>query len=232
MLDYTAIDFETANSYRGSPCSVGLVRVRNGQSVAKRHWLIRPPKGADWFDGWNVAIHGITAEMVADAPRWKDILPHVMQFIGGDVVVAHNASFDISVIRYACAVDNIEWPEMRFLCTLAMARRALALPTYRLPFVAESLGFHLDGHHDALADADAVAAVVARLAVRQGAADLASLANSVGVQVGRMSGGIYRGIVAVGSGSRGFTSTEVNTDADPSGYLYGRVVVFTGTLLS
>ena len=47
-----------------------------------------------------------------------------------------------------------------------------------------------------------------------------------------MSGGIYRGSVAVGSGSRGFTSTEVNTDADPSGYLYGRVVVFTGTLLS
>lgn len=232
MLDYTAIDFETANSYRGSPCSVGLVKVRNGQAVARRYWLIRPPEGADWFDGWNTAIHGITAEMVADAPRWKDILPRIVRFIGDDVVVAHNAGFDIGVIRYACAVDNIEWPEVRFLCTLVMARRALALPTYRLPFVAESLGFHLDDHHDALADADAVVAVVTSLAAQQGAADLASLASSVGVGVGRMGGGVYRGSVAVGSGSRGFLPIEVNTDADPGGYLYGRVVVFTGTLLS
>ena len=37
MLDFVAIDFETANSYRGSPCSVGLVRVRNGSPVAERH---------------------------------------------------------------------------------------------------------------------------------------------------------------------------------------------------
>ena len=55
-------------------------------------------------------------------------------------MVAHNAGFDIGVIRYACAVDNIEWPEMRFLCTLVMSRRALALPTYRLPYVADRLG--------------------------------------------------------------------------------------------
>src|SRR4051794_24885232 len=115
MLDYTAIDFETANSYRGSPCSVGLVRVRNGVAVAEKHWLMRPPEGADWFAPWNVEIHGITPDMVATAPRWKDVLPNIVDFIGDDVVVAHNAGFDISVIRYACAVDNIEWPEMRFL---------------------------------------------------------------------------------------------------------------------
>lgn len=232
MLDYTAIDFETANSYRGSPCSVGLVRVRDGRAVEKRHWLIRPPEGADWFDSWNTAIHGITAERVADAPRWKDVLPHIVDFIGDDVVVAHNAGFDIGVIRYACAVDNIEWPEMRFVCTLVMARRALALPTYRLPFVAESLGFYLDDHHDALADANAVVEVVSKLAEQQGATDIASLAATVGVGVGHMSSGTYRGSVVVGSGGRNFTPIEVNTDADPSGYLYGRVVVFTGTLMS
>lgn len=50
MLDYTAIDFETANSYRGSPCSVGLVKVRDRQVVDTRQWLIRPPEAAD---GWN-----------------------------------------------------------------------------------------------------------------------------------------------------------------------------------
>lgn len=232
MLNFTAIDFETANSYRGSPCSVGLVRVREGSAVERRHWLIRPPEGADRFDGWNTAIHGITAEMVADAPRWKHVLPHIVDFIGGDVVVAHNAAFDTGVIRYACAIDNIEWPELRFLCTLVLARRALTLPTYRLPFVAESLGFDLEDHHDALADANAVVEIVARLAARQGVADIQSLADSIGVGLGRMSRGTCRGSVAVRAGSGGFMPIEVNPDADPSGYLYGRVVVFTGTLLS
>lgn len=235
MLDFTTLDFETANSYRGSPCSVGLVRVRNGQIVESRHWLIRPPEGADWFDGWNIGIHGITAEMVADAPRWKDILPAIVDFIGDDVVVAHNAGFDLGVVRYACALDNIEWPEMRFLCTLVMARRALPLPTYRLPFLAESLGIAFDDHHDALADATVVVEVTARLAEQQQAADLLGLAGSLGVGIGRMGSGIYRGSVAVssgGHGTRNFTPIEVNADADPSGYLYGRVVVFTGTLLS
>lgn len=232
MLDYTAIDFETANSYRGSPCSVGLVRVRAGTPVEQRHWLMRPPERADWFDAWNVAIHGITPEMVAAAPRWKEALPAIRDFIGDDVVVAHNAGFDIGVMRYACAADNIEWPEMQFLCTLVMARRALSLPTYRLPFVTESLGYRLEHHHDAMADALAVVDVINGLAALQGATNLNDLAASVGVRVGHMASGIYRGSVAIGGGTGSLVQAELNLDADPGGYLYGRVIVFTGKLMS
>lgn len=232
MLEYTAIDFETANSYRGSPCSVGLVRVRNGVAVAEKHWLMRPPEGADWFAPWNVDIHGITSEIVATAPRWKDILPAIVDFIGDDVVVAHNAGFDIGVIRYACSVDNIEWPEMRFLCTLVMSRRALALPTYRLPYVAESLGFELREHHDALADARAVVDVVSGLAAESGAATLDELAASVGVRIGFMASGVYKGSVSTSGGVGPLVRPELNPDADVDGYLYGRVIVFTGKLMS
>lgn len=235
MFDFTTIDFETANAYRGSPCSVGLVRVRDGQIVDTRHWLIRPPEGADWFDPWNVAIHGITAEMVANAHRWKEVLPLIVDFVGDDVLVAHNAAFDTGVMRYACEIDKIDWPEFKFLCTLVMSRHALALPTYRLPFVAESLGFVLEDHHDALADALAVVEIVLKLADRQEVNELAALADSVGVSVGTMGRGSYRGSARVtsavgGASGRGFTPVEVNSDADPGGYLYGRVVVFTGAL--
>ena len=231
MLNYTAIDFETANPYRGSPCSVGLVRVRNGVPVEEKHWLIRPPERVDWFWEWNTAIHGITPAHVANAPRWKDVLPALIAFIGEDVVVAHNAGFDIGVIRYACAADNIEWPEMRFVCTLVMSRRALSLPTYRLPYVAESLGYTLPDHHDALADARALVAVVNALASQHHAVTLEELATAVGIQIGRMGRGIYKGSVAFG-GTAALIRADVNPDADESGYLFGRVVVFTGTLLS
>jgi len=233
MLDYVAIDFETANSYRGSPCSVGLIRVRNGSPVAERHWLMRPPEAVDYFDAFNTIIHGITEEMVADAPRWRDVLPLIMEFIGDDVVVAHNAAFDTGVIRYACAVDNIAWPELRFLCTMILARRALSLPSYRLPFVVDALGGSLDEHHNALADARAVVDVVSGLADRRSVGDLDGLANTVGVRVGTMRGGIYNGSVAIQRGGLPTLSrVEINPDADPDGYLYGRVVVFTGTLFS
>lgn len=232
MLDFTAIDFETANAYRGSPCAVGLVRVRDGRPVDERRWLIRPPEPVDYFDRFNTMLHGIDSAMVADAPPWRHVLPAILDYIGNDVVVAHNAAFDIGVIRYACAVENIEWPEMRFLCTMVMARRALRLPTYRLPYVVESLGAQMGDHHDPLADAHGVLVVVRELAIRAGASTLVDLAASHHVSLGRMGSGIYSGSGAIGPGGRNFTPIEVNTDADPSGYLYGRVVVFTGTLLS
>ena len=232
MLDFTAIDFETANSYRGSPCAVGLVRVRDGKPVDERRWLIRPPAQVDYFDPFNTIVHGITAQDVQDAPRWDVVLPAIVDYIGGDVVVAHNAGFDIGVIRYACAVDNVVWPELHFLCSMVLARRALSLPSYRLPFVVESLGFVMGEHHDPLADAHGVVEVVRGLADEAGVTDLADLAAAHGLSIGRMSSGIYQGNVAIGTGSRNFTPIVVNTDADPAGYLYGRVIVFTGTLMS
>ncbi|GAB4002724.1 exonuclease domain-containing protein [Nocardioides ultimimeridianus] len=232
MLDYVAIDFETANSYRGSPCSVGLVKVRNGQIVDERHWLIRPPAGADWFSDFNIAVHGITPDMVEDAPRWNLALPAIVDFIGDDVVVAHNTGFDIGVIRYACAVDNIEWPEMRFLCTLNMARRALSLPSYRLPFVADAVGGEMGQHHDALDDARAVVAIVSGFAALENALDIDALAKSLRMGIGRMSAGIYKGSVCTATGNNGLVSPDLNPDADPEGYLYNRVVVFTGALMS
>lgn len=233
MLNYTAIDFETANAYRGSPCAVGLVRVRDGVPAAEHRWLMRPPEGIDYFDPFNVWIHGITEDMVADKPRWKKVLPAIVDFIGDDVVVAHNAGFDISVIRYACAVDNIEWPEMRFLCTMVLARKALSLPSYRLPFVLDALGASIEHHHDPLEDARAVTDIVRGLATTNDVDDLDALARSVHVCIGHMSSGIYKGSVATsgGGGSR-LVRSELNPDADPDGYLYGRVVVFTGTLMS
>lgn len=234
MLNFTAIDFETANGYRGSPCAVGLIRVRAGIIVDEQRWLIRPPEPVDYFAPFNTWVHGITEAMVADAPRWRDILPKLIDYIGDDVLIAHNAGFDIGVIRYACAVDNIQWPALRFVCSLVMSRHALSLPSYRLPFVTEALGCALGQHHDPLDDARAVTRVVAALARREKMSSLDDLAARLGVYIGHMSSGMYRGSVSVstGGGARALIRQDVNPVADPGGYIYGRVVVFTGALMS
>lgn len=233
MLDFTAIDFETANSFQGSPCAVGVVKIRGGHVVAQHHVLVRPPEAAAHFSAFNTSIHGITADDVRSAPTWRQVLTWLVEFIGDDIVVAHNAGFDIGVIRYACMADGIEWPQLRFLCSLAISRRALSLPSYTLPFVAESVGFRLEDHHNALADAATVVHIVTELARRAEASTLEELAAAHHIRVGTMAAGQYHGSVSISrSGQDSLVAAEANPDADPDGYLYGRVVVFTGKLMS
>lgn len=231
-MNFVAIDFETANSFRGSPCSVGLVKVRDGDVVDRKYVLMRPPVGADHFDPFNVGIHQITPDHVAGQPRWRDRLPELLDFIGDDVVVAHNAGFDIGVIRYACAVDNIPWPDMRFTCSLVLARKHLALPSYRLPFVLDACGVTMTNHHNALADAEAVAVIITKFAGQLGASTVEEVTAKLGTTVGHMTAGVYYGAVTTRSGNGRLAAAEANPDADPEGYLYGRVVVFTGKLMA
>ena len=230
-LDYTTIDFETANTRRGSPCSVGLVKVRDGRVVDERYWLMRPPSMTGGFAAFNTSIHGITEHDVIGEPTWTDRYPVVMEFIGGDVVVAHNAGFDIGVIREACIFDGLAYPTLDFLCTMVLARRILALPSYRLPFVAETLGVPFGDHHDALADARCMAGLVNAMADRAGVTSIHELATAHQVFVGHMEAGAYRSSVSR-SGTTALVQPDTNPDADPDGPLFGKVVVFTRALTS
>ncbi len=74
-LDFCAIDFETANSARGSPCAVGLVLVHGGHVVETKRLMMRPAQGVDWFDDFNIELHGITPAMVRNEPRFAARLP-------------------------------------------------------------------------------------------------------------------------------------------------------------
>ena len=185
-LDFTAIDFETANSSPASACSVGLVKVRDGKVVDRAGWLIQPPFGHDHFQEWNVRIHGIQPQDVVGAAGWVDQLADLVEFAEDDHLVAHNAGFDMGVIRAACAATLVACPEYAYLCSLQVARRTYALESYRLPVAAMAAGFEGFQHHDALADAEACAAIIIHSARRHDAADLADLAALTGARLGRI----------------------------------------------
>lgn len=182
-LDFTAIDFETANSSPASACSVGLVRVRGGEVVATAGWLIRPPAGHDEFQEWNIKIHGIHPHQVADAATWPEQFDRLCDFAGADVLVAHNAGFDMKVLRTASEVTHLDCPPYRSLCSLQVARKVYDLDSYRLPSAAAAAGFAEFSHHDALADARACAQIVIDAARRTAAADVHALADSLSLRV-------------------------------------------------
>lgn len=182
-VDFTAIDFETANSHPSSACAVGLVRVRAGRVVDRAEWLIRPPAGHAEFLPFNIKIHGITAEMVADARAWEEQLAELRGFIDADVTVAHNASFDMGVIRAACAETVTPTPRLRYLCSVQVSRKTYEIPSHRLPLAAEAAGFGEFAHHDALADAEACAAIISDAARRHEVDDVVQLAKKTGLRI-------------------------------------------------
>jgi DNA polymerase-3 subunit epsilon len=186
-LDFTAIDFETANSSSASACSVGMARVRDGRVVATAGWLIRPPAGHDRFFEINVGIHGIRAADVVAAKTWSDQLDDLVAFAGADILVAHNAGFDMAVLRRACEATGDLCPPYRYLCSLQVARKAYTLDSYRLPSVAAAAGFLDFAHHDATADALACAHIMIDAARRQGVDDIADLAGALSLNVGRIA---------------------------------------------
>ncbi len=182
-LDFTAIDFETANSSMASACSVGLVKVRDGQVVDRIGWFIRPPQGHDHFIEWNTRIHGITADMVVDAPSWVEQMADLAAFTGDDLLVAHNAGFDMRVITTASAVTGIPAPLYSYFCSLQIARTTYQLDSYKLPSVALAAGFQDFPHHDAVADAEACAAIIIHAAEKHGAIDVPELVERAGVRL-------------------------------------------------
>jgi DNA polymerase-3 subunit epsilon len=151
--------------------------------VDRAQWLIRPPAGHDTFQPFNTKIHGITAEMVEDAPFWPDQLGVLREFIGDDVAVAHNAGFDMGVIRSACAHTVTPTPKLRYLCSVQVSRKTYDIPSHRLPLAAEAAGFGEFTHHEALADAEACAAIIVDAARRHEADDLAALAQATSLRI-------------------------------------------------
>ena len=230
-LNFCAIDFETANAFRGSPCAVGLAKVKDGQVVETHRRLMRPPMGYAQFDDFNVMLHGITSAMVANERRFEDVLPDILAFAEGAPLVAHNTAFDIGVIRDAATVSGIVWPRVEYACTLVLSRRTWDLMSYSLPWVADEAGVTLGEHHNPEADAIAAASVMNAIARKHSADTLGALLSTTAVRAGFLAPGAWRGCHHR-SGVSSPTVPEPNEEANTDHPLYGREVVFTGTLQS
>lgn len=158
-VSFTAIDFETANPQRSSPCAVGLARVRDGHVVDTWSSLITPHESCGEFHPRNTQVHGLTRASVAGAPTWEDVLPRIARYVGDDVLIAHNAAFDRSVMAQTCALYDMESPPNEWRDTLAAAKRCLTLASFALPAVCNHLGLPTFEHHNAEDDARSAALV-------------------------------------------------------------------------
>ena len=184
MSPIAVIDFETTGVSPGQGAratEVAIVLLERGQVVDRFQSLM---KTGVWIPSFITQLTGITNAMVNAAPDAAQVMQDAARFVGDAPMVAHNASFDASVLCQACEVDGLETPDLEYVCTRDMAKELWPLSDYKLPTVMKAVGKVMVGHHDALADARAVVAVVDGMRRQlQHVGSLRELAGALDVQI-------------------------------------------------
>lgn len=233
MDRFVALDFETATPDRSSACALGLVVV-DGDDAHGHHWLICPP-GNEYY-AFNSYVHGLGPKDTASSPPFAEVIAEALDVIGDRLVVAHNAGFDLSVLRACLSACGRPWPTLDLACTAVLAKRAWpGLASYSLPFLVAHHDLGEFDHHNAVADAAACAMLVTQVLTDTGAATIADAAASLDVRLGRLEPDRYRACGSVYAPSSSIASRLVAPDPSTIDWerpLAGARVAFTGTLAS
>lgn len=156
VKNFCVIDFETANKYPDSVCSIGIVTVKNNTIVDRYHYYIKPPYQN--FD--NSFLHNITYEDVQNSPTFSELWPTIYPILNNNVVAAYNAKFDIGCLEATLKRYNLQSANYAALDILQSARYEWPdLKNHKLITVATSLGISYQ-QHNALSDAEAAALVL------------------------------------------------------------------------
>ena len=162
MERYVVLDLETTGLSKNyhSITEIAAVRIENGGIVDEFHSLINPGERISKF---ITRLTGITNEMVKDCPTIDKILPSFLEFLGSDVIVAHNATFDYGFIEYNVKRHvGVEFENKR-LCTRKLANRLLSdLPSKRLSYLCEHFKIVNEQAHRAMADTLVTADIFSR----------------------------------------------------------------------
>lgn len=165
-VPFVALDLETTGARPGAGkiTEIGAVRIEGFREVKHFSTLVNPMRP---IPPMITQITGITQAMVADAPRIEEVIPALLEFLAGAVVVAHNAPFDVGFLNYELQRLKGRRLGEGAIDTLPLARAlAPGLPNYRLHTVAEALGAPVAACHRALADAQAAGHVFVTLVGR------------------------------------------------------------------
>jgi DNA polymerase III subunit epsilon len=206
---FIAVDLETANPRMSSICQIGIVAFEDGKEVGAEVRLVDPQ---DYFDAYNVEVHGITEDDVQGAPRFSDLHQWLCRQTSGQIVACHT-HFDRVALAQACGLHSLEPLPCNWLDTAKVARRAWAefsQAGYGLANLALHFGINFE-HHDALHDARTAGLILLKAIEETGfnVADWVEHCNRS---------------TSPGAGA------NIRREGDGDGPLFGELIVFTGAL--
>lgn len=160
-------DFETTglDTNRDRIIEIGALKIRHGQIIEEFSTLIEPDIP---MTQTAANVTGITPEMLVGQPRIESVLPDLLRFMEGSLLVAHNAEFDMAFLRHACRRVGIklEWP---CFCTLKLTRQLLPqLESRNLDALAAHYGLTFEARHRSIGDCKVTSAVLHSVLAREG----------------------------------------------------------------
>lgn len=220
-MNYTAIDFETANNFRKSACSLGLVKVENGQIVDRKHWLIKPTPLEVGFMQYRV--HGIKLDMLVDQPDFKELWHEIKPYLENQVLVAHNGRFDFNVLAHLLNHYELEDIPISTYCTLDLSK--IVWPdelTYNLASLVEAKLAIDFFHHNALEDAEVCALLFQKIIQEVGIKSLHEVNEFIETNYFKISNRFR--------GTRPFSKTlNIDLTENENHPFFEKEVVFSGT---
>ncbi len=178
---FVVLDLETTGGAPdgGGITEIGAVKVRAGEELGVFGTLVNPGERLPPF---ITVLTGITEAMLAPAPPIEQVLPSLLEFLRGAVLVAHNAPYDVGFLKAACARHGYTWPQLRVVDTAALARRALTrdeVPNRKLGTLAQFFNATVQPTHRALDDAKATVDVLHGLIERLGSYKVHTLGDAI-----------------------------------------------------
>lgn len=232
-MDFVVIDFETANASRDSACALGIVVVKDNKIIEEKDWLIRPNNLE--FDPWNSMINGITEDDVKDKPKFNELWIDIKPYLENQLVIAHNASFDISVLRNTLDCYNIKYPNFTYSCTRIISKQYYkGLVNYKLNTIAKHLGIEFK-HHIASEDAKATAKILIRICKELNVSTIDELNKHLELKSGSVFEDGYKPACKKSKAGSNVDISQIKSELDnfdESHPYFKRTIVFTGKLTS
>ena len=215
-MEFVAIDVETANPDMSSICQIGIALFQGNQLLEQWKTYVNPE--GNFYEKYSL-IHGISEDVVADAPKIPEISNIINQFLINRVVICHT-HFDRFAVKKAYKRYDLEFPNCRWVDSCHVARRSwdqLSGCGYSLKNICNFLGYNFKWH-DALEDAKASGYIVLE-AIKKTGIDLDDWLEFTGDEN-----------IELNKRSKWIPSENVKRDGNSLGKLYGEVLVFTGDL--
>lgn len=180
-VTFAVLDLETTGEAPDGTgiTEIGVVKVRGGEPVGEFATLVNPGRA---IPPLITVLTGITQAMVAPAPTIEQVLPTLLEFLHGTVLVAHNAPFDTGHLKAACQRYGYRWPSLPVIDTAALARRVLIrdeVPNHQLATLARHFRTQTTPTHRAFDDARATVEVLHALIGRLGSFRVYTLEETI-----------------------------------------------------
>jgi DNA polymerase-3 subunit epsilon len=160
VVDFYAIDVETAGYDVASICQIGIAGYKNKKIDYEWESLIKPDEYF-FFSQFNIGIHGITKEMVKNAPSLTNVYQEIKNMLCDNIVVCHTY-FDRASLSQALGYYDLEPINCTWLDSARVARRTwkqFSRKGYGLRNICDFLGYEFK-HHNALEDAKAAGQII------------------------------------------------------------------------